>query len=93
MFMLPTRVRGVQLVLTYGRWVLLFVCFAAVFASGLSHDQAAFVTTGIIGVLTCVGGLFIDVFRNQEVRALREEIAIHRRTEAHRRNLNQRGRS
>lgn len=93
MFMLPTGVRGVQLVLTYGRWLVLLCCFAVVFVAGLRQDRAALVVAGITGVVTCAVGLYIDVFRDRDIRALREEVAIHRRTEARLRNINQRGRS
>jgi hypothetical protein len=80
-------------VLTYGRWLLMWLCFVIVSVAGLRLHQSEYVITGAIGAVTCVGGLFIDVFRDKEVRALKEEITIHRRTEARLRNLNQRGRA
>jgi len=79
-------------VLTYGRWIVLACCFAAVFFTGLRLDNLALATVGIIGTLTCGIGIYIDTFRDRKIRRLQEEILIHRRTEAHRRNLNQRDR-
>jgi hypothetical protein len=80
-------------VLTYGRWIVLLCCLAAVFVTGMRLDSLPLAAAGIIGTMACVGGIFIDVFRDHQIRSLQEELIIHRRTEAHRRNLNQRGRA
>lgn len=77
--------------LNYGRWVVILTCFAAVFVSGIAYHSTALLVAGVVGVPTCVGGMFIDYFRDLEIRKLKEEIIIHRRVEAHRRNRNQRG--
>ena len=79
--------------LTYGRWFVLACCFAAVLVIGWRLDRPSLVLVGAVGALTCAVGVYIDVFRNREVRALKEEVTIHRRTEARLRNLNQRGRA
>lgn len=77
--------------LNYGRWVVILICFVAVFVSGIAYHSGALLVAGVVGAASCVGGMFIDYFRDLEIRALKEEIVIHRRVEAHRRNRNQRG--
>jgi hypothetical protein len=78
-------------VLTYVRWVLMLFCFATVIAVALSSDgNTTLFLVGLIGAVSCIAGMFIDVFRDKQIRRLHEEVAIHRRVEAHRRNINQR---
>jgi len=76
--------------LTYARWVVLMIMFVAVFITGMRIDYLTLVSVGVFGVLLSGVGMFIDVFRDRKIRSLEEELIIHRRHEAHRRNINQR---
>lgn len=77
--------------LTYARWVVLLIAMAAFTNIGLRERRADLLLAGIVGSLICLFGLIMDYFRDRDGRTEKEELDIYRRTDAHRRRLNQRG--